>query len=174
MLRTIVKNLHFLLFLLVAYCAPTPKAAGQFTEKQFDRMAKRMAKGSVPDISITELQPILDKVILLDTREKEEFEVSHLPNAIWVGYDDFDLERVTGIDKDKKVITYCSVGYRSEKIGEKLQKAGFSNVYNLNGSLFRWVNAGLSIVDSKGEPTQQVHGYNKEWSKWLKRGEIIY
>jgi len=31
------------------------------------------------------------KAIILDVREKDEFEVSRLKNAIWIGYDDFDL-----------------------------------------------------------------------------------
>jgi methionine salvage enolase-phosphatase E1 len=38
--------------------------------------------------------------VFLDAREKKEFDVSHLKNAVWVGYDDFDLSRVKAISKD--------------------------------------------------------------------------
>ena len=168
------KYFRFLFLFLLAYCTPTPKVAGQFTDKAFDKMAKRMASGKVDDMTIETLKGQIDDVILLDTREKKEYDVSHLPNAIWVGYDDFNLDRVASIAKDKKVVTYCSVGYRSERIGEKLLKAGFKDVYNLNGSLFRWVNAGYEIVDSKNQPTLKVHGYDKNWGKWLKKGEVVY
>ncbi|MEZ4984799.1 MAG: rhodanese-like domain-containing protein [Saprospiraceae bacterium] len=66
--------------------------------------------------------------LFLDARERKEFEVSHLPGAHFIGYDDFDLSRVEKLDKGREVIVYCSVGYRSEKITEKLLAAGFTNV----------------------------------------------
>lgn len=169
-----IKRFRYLVLLIFAYCSPAPKVAGQFTEKSFDKMANKMAKGSVPDLSVLELKEQLNDVILLDTREYNEFEISHLPNAIWVGYDDFDLSRVESLAKDKTIVTYCSVGYRSERIGEKLMSAGYENVFNLKGSLFKWANEGNPIVDVKGQPTQKIHGYNEKWAKWIKNGEIVY
>lgn len=71
------------------------------------------------------------------------------------------------IPKDAKIVLYCSVGYRSEKIGEKLQKMGYTDVNNLFGSLFEWVNRGYKVVDKDGNETQKVHTYNKDWSQWV-------
>ena len=105
-------------------------------------MATEMAQGDTKDIEVTTLKTMKEKVILLDTREKKEYEISHIPGAIWVGYNNFKLKRVKEIAKDTKIVTYCSVGYRSERIGEKLQKAGFTDVSNLKGSIFKWVNEG--------------------------------
>ena len=53
-------------------------------------------------------------------------------------------------------------------------KAGFTNVYNLNGSIFKWFNQGYKIVNSDGKRTDKIHGYNKKWSKWIKNGDIIF
>ena len=170
----LINGLRSLFLLLLTQCVAAPEAAGQFTEAEFEEMARKMSRGKVPEISIGELQAEMQEVILLDTREKAEYDISHIPGAIWVGYDDFDLERVTGIDKKAPVVTYCSVGYRSERIGEKLLEAGFREVRNLHGSLFRWVNEEKEVVDNEGTPTKRVHGYNATWSKWLKRGEIVY
>jgi len=112
--------------------------------------------------------------VFLDSREKTEYNVSHLKNAVWVGYDDFDLNRVKNIAKDKKVIVYCSVGYRSEKITEKLNKAGFKNVSNMVGGIFEWKNQNNAVVDNTGAETQKVHAYNKTWGMWLNKGEKVY
>ncbi len=112
--------------------------------------------------------------VLLDTREKEEYEVSHLPNAIFSGYKDFNIDALKELSKADTIVVYCSVGYRSERIGEKLQKMGYSNVYNLYGGIFEWKNSGKSVMDVNGQKTEKVHTYNKKWSQWLTRGEKIY
>ena len=137
-------------------------------------MASFMAKGGVKDMTIQELIQVKEEVILLDAREKEEFEISHIPGAIWVGYDDFSIERIKGIDKNKPVVTYCSVGYRSERIGEKLQREGFTNVQNFEGSIFRWMNEEQRVVNKDNQITNKVHGFNDRWGKWVKNGEVVF
>jgi len=148
--------------------------AGQFSDAAFEDMATQMAKGKVKDITVQELSQEEEKVILLDTRELKEYEISHIPNAIWVGYDDFDIDRLGNIDKDTPIITYCSVGYRSERIGEKLLKKGYTNVQNLKGSIFQWVNEGHPVMDKEGTVTKRVHGYNKNWGKWVRNLDVVY
>ena len=53
--------------------------------QSIDSLLKKYNKHSVPYISVQELAMNYEDYIVLDTRKKEEFEVSHLPNAIWVG-----------------------------------------------------------------------------------------
>ena len=57
-----------------------------------------------------------DNVTFFDAREPREYDVSHIENALLVGYNHFDINTVKNIPKDKKIIVYCSMGYRSEKI----------------------------------------------------------
>lgn len=166
--------LQLLVALLFTQCFPVPKVAGQFTETEFEEMATEMAQGDTRDIEVASLKTMKDKVILLDTREKKEYEISHIPGAIWVGYNNFKLKRVKEIAKDAKIITYCSVGYRSERIGEKLQKAGFTDVSNLKGSIFKWVNEGNPLEDKEGNATDKVHGFDKTWGKWVKGDKAVY
>lgn len=137
-------------------------------------MADQMAAGDTPNMSVAELRKQKSQVVLLDTRTKAEYEVSHIPGARWVGYDEFDITTLADLPKDATLVAYCSVGYRSERIGDKLREAGFDRVYNLHGSIFKWVNMGYPIVDAKGQRTNRVHGYNEKWSRWLKRGEVVY
>jgi len=139
---------------------------------EFDKTIAGMLNFSTPLISVEALKNIQEEVIIFDARKREEFEVSHLKGARYIGYDDFDEARLTGIPKDTKIVVYCSIGYRSEKIGDKLQKLGFSKVYNLYGSLFEWVNRGFEVYDSSGKPVKKVHGYNGKWSKWVDNTEF--
>ena len=110
---------------------------------------------------------------VLDAREKVEYQVSHLENALWVGHDTFNLTTVEKLDKTKPVLIYCTVGARSEKIGKLLQQEGFSRVYNLYGGIVHWVNEGRPIF-ANGKPTLQVHTYSKPWGIWLTKGEKVY
>lgn len=129
---------------------------------------------NVPEISVSDLDSVQHNVQLLDARERNEYEVSHLEDAQWVGYDDFDLERVANLPKDTAIVVYCSVGYRSEKVVEQLQAAGFTNVQNLYGGIFEWANEEKSVVDPKGEPTNKVHAFDRVWGVWLNKGKKVY
>lgn len=136
-------------------------------------MLEKLYKKSVPLVTVAQLRE-MPNVVLLDTRTKAEYDVSHLPNARWVGYDDFELKRVQDVPKQANVVVYCSVGYRSERVGEKMLAAGYQNVSNLYGSLFEWVNQGNTVVDNRGKATRRVHGYSRLWGVWLSKGDKVY
>lgn len=102
---------------------------------------------------------------LLDVREPSEYRVSHLANAQQVepGSDPAAL----GLPKDRPIVTYCSVGYRSAEYARKLRQAGFTNVRNLEGSIFAWANEDRPLVED-GHPVEQVHPFNSTWGFLLK------
>lgn len=144
-------------------------------QKSLAKLLKKYNTESVPyaSVKMTKSNP---NFILLDARELKEYKVSHIKNAIHVGYDEFNLKETTAklTDKNATIVVYCSVGIRSEDVAEKLQKAGYTNVYNLFGGIFEWKNKNNTVVDSKNNPTEQVHTFNKAWSKWLKKGIKVY
>lgn len=151
----------------------------QFTcmsQNNFDKKINSLLSHTVDLIHQDELRNKLEKddLVLLDTRSKEEFEVSHIKDARFVDYDNFVPEMVADIAKDSPVVLYCSVGYRSEKIGERLKELGFTNVLNLYGGIFDWKNNDQEVVKGFNIPTDSVHTYNKNWSKWLKKGVKVY
>ena len=78
------------------------------------------------------------------------------------------------IPKNKEIIVYCSVGYRSERIGEKLLDMGYTKVYNLHGGIFDWKNQSQIVVNDLNLPTDSVHTYSKAWSIWLHKGIKVY
>jgi rhodanese-related sulfurtransferase len=171
-----MKKLPFLISIPV-FCVML-NACAQSSDAFEKEVLSVLIRKSVPVVNPPQLARELadsNQVVLLDTRSRREYEVSHLSGATYVGYEDFDLNRLpAGITKNTPVVVYCSVGYRSEKVGEKLQQAGYSRVRNLYGGLFDWVNSGETVVDSHGKPTQKVHAYSPLWGKWLRKGEKVY
>lgn len=151
-----------------------------FAQKNLKHLLKEYNTQKIPYISVDSLSSLLqkkDKIILLDAREQKEFKVSHLPNSIHVGYNHFNIKTITkklSLDKKTKIVVYCSLGIRSEVIAEKLIKIGYKNVYNLYGGIFEWKNNNYLIVNSNNKTTEKVHTFNKNWSKWLLKGQKIY
>jgi rhodanese-related sulfurtransferase len=64
------------------------------------------------------------------------------------------------------MVVYCSIGYRSARLVEKLREGGFSEAKNLEGSIFQWANEGRPVVQN-GEVVEEVHPYNKTWGLLL-------
>lgn len=138
----------------------------------FGTLLDTLLSHMVPEADVTAARQ-LQGAYYLDAREWEEFQVSHIPEARWVGYKSFDLTRLEGIPKDQPIVVYCSVGYRSERIARRLEQEGYSRVYNLYGGIFEWVNQGNSVQDASGTTTR-THAYSAAWSVWLQAGEKVY
>lgn len=148
----------------------------QVKNPKYQKRLQWLLRHNVSEISVSETKQ-LDKVTYLDAREKAEYEVSHIENAIWIGYDNFEMSNIPDIDTTQNIVIYCSVGYRSEKIANKLEDAGYTKVYNLYGGLFEWYNEGLPIVNNKKQPTDKIHGFNENWSQWVnerQKGDAIW
>jgi rhodanese-related sulfurtransferase len=173
MLHFLRKNLFLSFFLIVELsCAQKTSNRPHCEDKIFDKTVASLINFSVPLISVKELNDTKSNYTILDAREPKEFEISHLEGAKNIGYDNFSLKNVENIPRNTPIVVYCSIGYRSEKIGEKLKSAGFTNVKNLYGSIFEWVNQGYPIVNNTSQNTTKIHTYNQLWSRWVKNKNI--
>lgn len=105
--------------------------------------------------------------IVLDARSEAEYTISHLKKAQHIDPKVPNLETLARFSRDTPIVVYCSVGYRSARIAKQLGQAGFSHVYNLEGSLFQWANEGRQVFQNE-RPTTFVHPYNQRWGKLLK------
>lgn len=166
-----MKNLipFLILFLIVG----TSRA-----QKSLDVLLKVNNEESIPYISVTALRnlQLKDSIVILDAREMKEFEVSHIASAKFVGYDHFSSEEILDDiqNKNTPIVVYCSLGIRSEDIGEKLKKQGFTDVKNLYGGIFEWKNNDFPVINSEGKETENVHVYSRFWGNWLKNGKKVY
>ena len=156
-----------IIILIVASLATNAQVADTKINSAFQQEIEGYLNHSVPTISVQDAAKCARQTLFLDAREEDEFMISHIPAAKYVGHKRFKRKNVEVLDRDTPIIIYCSIGYRSEKIGEKLLKMGFTNVHNLYGSIFEWANHGLPLEDSQGQPATALHTYNKKWSKWV-------
>lgn len=144
--------------------------------KEYRAMLKKWYSADFPTISIADAKAKIGKsnVYFLDTREQKEYNVSHIENAVFTGYDHFKISSVSHIPKNAEIIVYCSIGARSQTVGQRLMKAGYTNVKNMYGGMFHWANNGYPMVNNSGESTNKIHGYSKSWGKWVTRGTVVY
>lgn len=140
--------------------------------KMYGTMLKTLLSHSIPEIDVEIASNSIGKALFLDARPLEEYQVGHIKNAIRVGYDDFDLSKVSHMSRKHPIVVYCSVGYRSEKVAEQLKVNGFVNVYNLYGGLFEWVNLDFPIYKNE-KTTDSIHAYNRVWGNWIKNKTLI-
>lgn len=145
--------------------------------KDYSEKLESLYNHTVPLITAKELaeeKKHQNPIVLLDIRSPKEYAVSRIEGARLIDYDHFSDSEVKDIPLDAEVVVYCSVGYRSEKVGEKLLALGYTNVQNLYGGIFQWKNDGLEVVNKENIPTDSVHTYNKSWSIWLINGVKVY
>jgi rhodanese-related sulfurtransferase len=145
----------------------------QVQSRAFCQLLKGLLSHTVPELTAIEAAKDSSQTLFMDARAWREYEVSHIQNAMFAGYDDFEIAFMNDIPKNQKIVVYCSVGYRSEKITEKIRAAGFKNVSNMVGGILEWVNRDLPVYDDAGR-TLNVHPYDKMWGVWLKKGEKVY
>lgn len=171
-----IKNIFILSLIILGSLVSTfaqTETISLCNDPVFEKTVDEYISRTVPIISCQELDELEEKsVMIFDTRESNEYNTSHIRNAVHLGYDNPKLDKLASIDKDQPIVVYCSIGYRSEKIGEQLQEMGFTDVRNLYGSIFEWVNQGKAVVNGKNQAVKSVHTYNKKWSKWVNNEEM--
>ena len=116
----------------------------------------------IGEISAEELATMLEgdgKVVLVDVRESKERAVSIIAGSI--SEDTFEANR-DQYPKDATIVVHCTIGYRSGKYVEKLQRRGI-DALNLKGSILSWVHAGQPVETPEGEETKRVHVYGQKW-----------
>ncbi len=162
-MRLLFSSILFLQFFL---------AQAQTQNGAFNLTLKALLSHTVKEVTVSDVTK--SKALFIDAREQNEYGVSHIKDALFVGYENFNFDSLAAIKKDQQIIVYCSVGYRSEKVSEKLMTAGFTDVSNLVGGIFEWVNQGNEVVNSNGDKTENIHAYNKTWGIWLSKGNKVY
>jgi rhodanese-related sulfurtransferase len=88
-------------------------------------------------------------VITLDVRTPGEFNEGHIEGALLVDFESGNFENeIAALDKTKTYAVYCRSGSRSGQAVKIMSDAGFTNLYNLNGGVIDWANAGLPLVNN--------------------------
>ncbi len=106
------------------------------------------SKGIIKVLPPKEAQTFLkeDFMQFIDVRTSKEFKKEHIIGAQNIDYlsINFDSE-IQKLDKTKPVILYCRSGKRSAKSSKKLLKAGFTEIYDLEGGIMNWKKEGFKL-----------------------------
>lgn len=80
---------------------------------------------------------------LVDVRTPAEFRQAHVPGAINIPLDKL-ANRTGEVPTDKPVIVICASGNRSRTGAAIFNRAGFTNVYNVQGGIMSWMSQGFA------------------------------
>ena len=88
-------------------------------------------------------------VITLDVRTPIEFGEGHIEGARLIDFQSGNFENeIAALDKNATYAVYCRSGNRSGQAVKTMQDAGFTNVFNMNGGVIEWANAGFPLVNN--------------------------
>jgi rhodanese-related sulfurtransferase len=99
---------------------------------------------SVEEFSAKAAEP---GVVTLDVRTPGEFAEGYIQGARLIDFQSGNFEsEIATLDKNATYAVYCRSGNRSGQAVKVMQEAGFTNVFNMNGGVIDWANAGLPLV----------------------------
>lgn len=102
------------------------------------------------------------EIVLVDVREKHEWNEGHIPGALHVprGYLELQVEEAVP-DKEKTVVLYCAGGVRSLMAGTTLQQMGYKNVISMSGGFGVWKGNGFPFVQPRTMSEAQAKRYSR-------------
>ena len=93
------------------------------------------ARNEIEECDASDLPELIsDGAVLIDVRERHEFEAGHHVDAIHIGKGviERDIEK-QDFDLEQKIVLYCGGGFRSAIAAKSLADMGYSNVISLWG-----------------------------------------
>jgi rhodanese-related sulfurtransferase len=109
------------------------------------------SSSSAVDLGVKEFSAKVTEagVITLDVRTPGEFMGGYIDGAKNIDFQSGNFENeIAALDKNATYAVYCRSGNRSGQAVKVMHDAGFHNVYNLNGGVIDWANAGLPLVNN--------------------------
>ena len=100
--------------------------------------------------------------ILLDVREKDEWDQGHIEGAEFLprGFLEVKVEKML-VDKDQAVVVYCAGGVRSAFAAKSLNQLGYANVRSMAGGIRDWKDNGFKLVVPETVGRDQMARYSR-------------
>jgi molybdopterin/thiamine biosynthesis adenylyltransferase/rhodanese-related sulfurtransferase len=126
----------------------------------------RRAKEQITEVDPREVHDLLaaqNGTVVVDVREQQEFEQSHVPGAKHVprGHLESRIEGAAG-DKSARVVLYCASGNRSALAARTLQEElGYENVESMTGGITLWKDRGFDVEVPRSLTAEQRERYSR-------------
>src|SRR5947209_3329897 len=136
------------------------------------REIMRRARRQVPEWTPAQVREVLthqkgsdsnaQDIVLVDVREKHEWNEGYIPGAIHVprGFLELQIEEAVP-DKSKTVVLYCAGGVRSLMAGRTLQQMGYDKAISMSGGFGQWKGSGYAFVQPRTLSEAQAKRYNR-------------
>ena len=99
-----------------------------------DGVKKQEAYVNITAQEAKEIMDTQDGYIILDVRNPDEFEASHIPGAVLLPLDEVEAKAHTLLpDKNQLLLVYCRSGRRSKLAAETLVELGYNNIKEFGG-----------------------------------------
>jgi len=85
-------------------------------------------------------------LVVLDIRTPQEYAEGHLAGSSNLDFYEPDFaDSLDALDKELPYFVYCRSGNRTSQAIETMKDLGFTEVYELDGGIVKWAEAGLPI-----------------------------
>jgi len=128
----------------------------------------RKAKEQIREVDPKQVHDLVqsgngDAPVVVDVREQQEFEQSHLPGAVHVPRGHLE-SRIEGAARDRsdRVVLYCASGNRSALAAKTLQdELGYENVESMTGGITLWKDRGYDVEVPRRLTDEQRERYSR-------------
>jgi molybdopterin/thiamine biosynthesis adenylyltransferase/rhodanese-related sulfurtransferase len=132
----------------------------------FNEVLSQVKQG-IREVSVDETKArVLDNrasaPVLIDIRERDEYEQGFIPSAEWIprGFLELKIEDLVA-DRAREIIVYCAGGTRSALGARSLSELGYTQVTSMAGGFRAWKNAGLPFERPRMLTPEQVKRYSR-------------
>jgi len=125
--------------LLIGAALVAAACSGSSTREAFSELIP-------PEDAVRVLDEAEDTLVLLDVRTPDEFSQARIAGAINIDFYEADFrDRLAELDRDATYVVYCRTGNRSATAVEMMQELGFDYIYEIDGGIVDWYEAGYPI-----------------------------
>lgn len=123
------------------------------------------ARAHVDEVGVQEAGELTESAsppIIVDVREKNEWDEGHIPGARHVprGYLELRIESAVP-NHDTPILLYCAGGTRSVLAARTLHAMGYRDVTSMRGGFTGWKDAGMPFVVPRALNSEQMHRYSR-------------
>jgi molybdopterin/thiamine biosynthesis adenylyltransferase/rhodanese-related sulfurtransferase len=103
-----------------------------------------------------------EQPVLIDVRERDEYEQGFIPSAQWIprGFLELKIEDLVA-DREREIIVYCAGGVRSALGARSLRELGYTKVSSMAGGFRAWKNAGFPFERPRVLTPEQIKRYSR-------------
>ena len=104
------------------------------------------AKTRITEVTPAEAMKEQDSgAVFLDVREANEWNLGHIPGAVFLPLGSVESKVEEMIPHDRRVIVYCARGNRSAVAADRMQNLGYKDVVSMSAGIAGWSDAGGEI-----------------------------